>query len=149
MIYDNLNNHTNLHKHNHDQQPNCGAAWLSWGTERIENRNYSRPQILDFHIPLLPCNHSHGYWAHWHKNPINWQNIPMSNHLAVKPTWLFLSNKKKWGVRFWAPYCRSQILLRSSMHGHKNWSTAMTIAQKIWKYIPTTDDPAVKPAWLF
>ena len=41
------------------------------------------------------------------------------------------------------------FLLRCSMPGHKNWSTAMKIAQRNWKYIPRTDDPTAKPAWLF
>ena len=65
MIYDNPNNLNNLHKLNHDQQPNCRAVLTFWVTERIENKYYSRPQILDFKIPLLPCSHSHGYWSHW------------------------------------------------------------------------------------
>ena len=127
MIYDNLNN---LHKLNHDQQPNCRAVLTFWGTKRIENKYYSRPQILDFHIPLLPCNHSHGCWSHRYKN-INSQNIPMRDNLAVKP-----------------PPPPPQILdfhipLLPCNHSHGCWSHRYKNINS--QNIPMRDNLAVKP----
>ena len=99
---------------------------------------------------MLYCNHSHGYWLTLIQiNLWTSKNISMSDNLVMKPPWLFLSNKKKWGVRFWAPYCKSQ-LSTSKWHA---WSEELINSDAKgplkWQYIPVTDDPAVEPAWLF
>ena len=147
MIYDNLNNPTNLHKHNHDQQPNCGAALTVLGyREDREQVLFSAPDSRFPHstVTLQPFS--------WLLSTLIQKPYKLAKHTDEQPPSCeanLIISEQQWGVRFWAPYCRSQILFRSSMHVHKNWSTAMTIAQKNWKYIPTTDDPGVKPAWLF
>ena len=111
--------------------------WLFWGTERIENRYYSRPQILDFHIPLYLATILMATVQQW------WKEI----HRLAKTyrwviTWLWSHHDYFWWIRRSEVYNSGphivdlNFLPRSSIHSHKNWSTVMQIAHKFWKYIP-------------
>ena len=151
MTYDNPNNINNLHKHKHDWQPNCGAALTVLGYRGDREQvlllaTYSRFQ--NYTVTLKPFS--------WllitliKKTHINWQkHTDERSPIAVKPPWLFWATRRSEVYDSGPHIVDLSFLLRCSMPGHKTWSTAMKIAQRNWKYIPRTDDPTVKPAWLF
>ena len=61
--------------------------------------------------------------------------------IAVKPPWLFWAARRSEVYDSGPHVVDLSFLLRCSMPGHKNWSTAMKIAHRNWKYIPRTDEP--------
>ena len=60
----------------------------------------------------------------------------MSDHLAVKPPWLFWATGRSEVYDSGPHIVDLSFLLRCSMPGHKNWSTAMKIAQRNWNTYP-------------
>ena len=118
--------------------------WLFWGTERIENRFKISKLHYYLETTLMATDHID------RKTHINWQKYTDERSpIAVKPPWLFWATRRSEVYDSGPHIVDLSFLLRCSMPGHKNWSTAMKIAQRNWKYIPRTDDPTVKPAWLF
>ena len=98
--------------------------WLFWGTERTEKGYYSWPHILDFHFILLSWKRSHVYRSTVIQFlPQTHNNIAMTDNLAVKPLWLFMSKRKQWGVRFPGPASRCQLLNLHSTNHRMCWST--------------------------
>ena len=111
MINDSPNNPTNLNIHTHDWRHNLEQPWLFRGTERIENRYYSWPQILDFHFSMLILQPFSWLMINSDPNkPINWQN-------RIDERWPGCEASEVYDSR---PHIVDlSFLLRSSTHGHK------------------------------
>ena len=92
-------------------------------------RYYSRPYILDFHFILLSCKRFHVYRSIVIQLvPEAHNNIAMTDNLAVKPLWLFMSKRKQWCVRLPGPAFRYQLLDIHSTNHHMCWSTVSQMA---------------------
>ena len=150
MIYNNPNNRNNLHKLNHDQQPNCSSDFLGYREDReqllflatdsrFRNSTATLQQFEWLLITLIEKKH------------INWQMHTDERSPSCEATYLdyFWATRRSEVYDSGPHIVDLNFLRRCSMPGHKNWSTTMKIAQRNLKYIPRTDDPTVKPDWLF
>ena len=132
----------NLQKHTRDQSLSHGHPWLFQSTWRKRG------------IQFCPPNSTTSRYSAATQNPLsqllnnNDPNRPTNLHicsydwrLGCGTTLMFLGVLR--GCVLYES--RPQIIVlkllhRSSIHDHKNWSTAMQIAQKTCKYIPMIDE---------